>query len=103
MVPLHVIPGVSSQTAHRLAIYACHYNRKVIELLAPGSRNQHEADYGQKKCEKRSKIEMSPRWVTEEVEFSNFFLQDLKSLGAAAENILKKVQDQLGANKESNK
>ena len=32
---------------------------------------------------------------TEDEGFSNFFLQDLKSLGAAAENVLKKVQDMM--------
>jgi hypothetical protein len=33
--------------------------------------------------------------VTEDEEFSNYFLQDLKNLGASAENVLKKVQDMI--------
>lgn len=33
--------------------------------------------------------------MTNEPEFSNYFLQDLKNLAATAENIFKKVQDKL--------
>jgi len=33
--------------------------------------------------------------VTDEPEFSKYFIQDLKDLGATAERILKKVQDKL--------
>lgn len=33
--------------------------------------------------------------MTDEEEFSKYFLQDLKDLGATAERILKKVQDRL--------
>ena len=33
--------------------------------------------------------------VTDDDEFSNFFLQDLKNLGTSAENVLKKVQDMI--------
>ncbi len=33
--------------------------------------------------------------MTDDEEFSNFFLQDLKNQGASAENVLKKVQDMI--------
>lgn len=40
------------------------------------------------------KLFLQPRQVTDD-EFSHYFLQDLKNLGASAENILKKVQDMI--------
>jgi hypothetical protein len=36
-----------------------------------------------------------PLQGTDDEEFSNFFLQDLKNLGASAANVLKKVQDMI--------
>jgi len=49
-----------------------------------------------RKIDKSSQVTQYLRtFVTDEIELSNYFLEDLKNLATTAENIFKKVQNKL--------